>query len=215
MQAIKCIILSLFFSHFPGYAQYIVTTSVDNAGNTYWSPTAGAPKTSVRGLPTIPTLVYNCILVPSLCNNIAQLQPNAPAGNSIGTFGWDPNVKRKKTRRRTRCPENWKRTPKGARRCPQSNQPEIHPLGATDIVPPEVDENDLSIYKTGSNGKFAQTGIKMSCDEFPPAMSIQGGLGPKGGPGNGVTYCAPSKSNSSATVSIDHSPISSQLKLLA
>lgn len=178
-------------------AQYIVTTSVDNAGNTYWSPTVGAPRTSVRGRPTIPTLGYNCAIVPATCNNIAQLRPGAQLGNYGETFGWDPDKERKKLRGKAICPANWKK-PRGTgkkktARCPETNQPELHPLGVTNAVPPEVEPKDLAVLTEDANGQTVRTGIMMSCDEFPPAMSIQGGIGPPGGPINGATYCSPSK----------------------
>lgn len=174
-------------------AQYIVTTSVDNVGNTYWSPTVGAPRTSVRGRPTIPTLVYNCAIVPATCNNIAQLRPGAQLGNYGETFGWDPDGSRKTKRGKARCPDHWKKPKKGKARCPEPDQPELHPLGVTNAVPPEVEPEGLAVLKEDANGQTVRTGVMMSCDEFPPATSIQGGVGPKGGPKNGATYCSPSK----------------------
>lgn len=173
-------------------AQHLVTTSVDNVGNTFWSATAGAPKTSVRALPSIPTLVYNCAIVPALCNNVAQLRPGAQLGGHNEVFGWDPDEKRKERRNRGRCPASWK-TQRGVVVCPKANQPPIHPLGITDDVPPLVDADDLAIFKRDTNGQEVRTGLMMSCNEFPPAMSIQGGIGPKGSPPNGRTYCVPSK----------------------
>lgn len=178
-------------------AQYIVTTSVDNAGNTYWSPTAGAAKTSVQSLPTIPTLVYNCAIVPALCNNVAQLRPGAQNGGYNEVFGWDPDSDRKEKRREKRCPGSWKKGSAGRPRCPSPNQPQLHPLGISNALPPVVDQSDFAVLKEGANGDPERTGLMMTCDEFPPAMSIQGGKGPKGGPENGVTYCVPSKSISS------------------
>lgn len=170
-------------------AQYIVTTSVDSAGNTYWSPTAGAPKTSVRALPSVPTLTYNCAIVPALCLNVAQLRPGAENGGHNEVFGWDPDKMRKIRRREKACPSNWKKKTI----CPASNQPPIHPLGITSEVPPHVDAEDFAVLRKTVNGNEERTGIMMSCDEFPPAMAIQGGIGIKGAPRNGVTYCAPSK----------------------
>ncbi|KAL8958450.1 MAG: hypothetical protein Q9193_004497 [Seirophora villosa] len=183
-------------------AQYIVTTSVDPAGNTYWSASVGAPRTSVRALPSVPTLVYNCAIVPALCQNVAQLRPGAQNGGHNELFGWDPDGDRKILRREKICPGSWKT--RKSTRCPRPDQPPIHPLGVTDTVPPEVDQKDFAVLRVNSNAQLERTGIIMTCDEFPPAMSIQGGIGPgKKGTSTGVTYCAPMSYSCSSIHNVD------------
>ncbi|KAL8833094.1 MAG: hypothetical protein Q9170_004503 [Blastenia crenularia] len=177
-------------------AQYIPAWSVNNAGSTYWSPTAGAPSTLVTALPVVPTLAYNCAITPALCNNIAQVRQNVYNGNYDEVFGWGPDEKRKDNRRKKICPGKTWRKKQG--QCPRSTQPIIHPLGITNLFPPRIAEDGLAVLTQNANGQFVETGMHMTCDEFPPAMSIQGGTGPKvpkgvTAPVNAVTYCAPSK----------------------
>lgn len=112
-------LLLLFLQSVQG--QYIPTTIVDNAGNTWWSATVGAPRTAVSALPHIPTLVYNCNTVPALCANVGQVRPGAAVGQypapGFEAFGWDPDKDRKEKRREKRCPDNWKTKKRGGTTC--------------------------------------------------------------------------------------------------
>ena len=164
----------------PSFGQYLAETTV-TGGSTLWSASAGAPATTVKALPVIPTLVYNCHNVPALCANVEQAgRAGAAAGNypnGFEAFGWDPDSTRKLRRRTKRCGSLWKNSPDlnpGSlnRGCPNPNQPPIHPLNA--INPPGGVHMDPSNYAlltldptTGSN---VPSGIMLTCDEFPPAM---------------------------------------------
>ena len=170
-------------------AQYIVAPVLNNANVGFWSASAGAQRTSVRTLPAMPTLVYNCAIVPALCANVEQLRPGAAGGGHSEIMGWDPARKRKKARNKAICPSDWKEKTV----CPRTGQPPIHPLGITNDVPPWVEQGGFAVLKMGPSGQYERTGLMMTCDEFPPAMAIQGGTGPPGGPVTGATYCAPSK----------------------
>ncbi len=112
-------LLLLFLQSVQG--QYLPTTAVDNAGNTWWSATVGAPRTAVSALPHIPTLVYNCNTVPALCANVGQVRPGAAVGQYPApgweAFGWDPDSVRKAARRKKRCPRNWKLKKRGGTTC--------------------------------------------------------------------------------------------------
>ncbi|KAL8951474.1 MAG: hypothetical protein Q9222_002551 [Ikaeria aurantiellina] len=136
----------------------------------------------------MPTLAYNCNITPALCANVAQARPGTQNGGVNEVFGWDPDGVRKNLRRRRNCPsKTWKNV---RNQCPRSNQPQVHPLGTTNIYPVRINAN-FAVLTLGQHGQTMQTGLMMSCDEFPPAMSIQGGKGRNGL--DGSTYCAPSE----------------------
>lgn len=159
-------------------AQYLPTTTVTGS-TTLWSATPGAPSTTVRALPVIPTLIYNCHNVPALCNNVEKAgRVGAAAGNYPGgfeAFGWDPDPGRKSRRRTKRCGRGWKTSTDldpNRRGCPHPNQPPIHPLRA--INPPggiSLDPSTYALLTTDpSSGSLIKSGIMLTCDEFPPAM---------------------------------------------
>jgi len=105
------------------------------------------------------------------------------------------------------CPSNWKGTIQRPR-CPEPNQPRVVPplydlagIGVTAIVPqPIPGATDLHmIIADGKDnpipgvGQLQSSGRKYSCDEFPPASWIEGGVGIAGSGNNlpGTQYCAP------------------------
>lgn len=184
--------------------QYLNAYQVVGA-ETLWSATVNAPATTVTALGNVPTLVYNCHITPSLCMN-AELRGRIGAfvGNYPGgfeRFGWDPDGDRSEKRRSKMCPSNWKtgttrprngRPVRKAHSCPETNQPPVHPLGYTDDVPIHVDDKTFAILgRNPQTGAYERTGLVYTCDEFPPAMAVQGGEGIRPlFPSNGGTYCA-------------------------
>jgi len=103
------------------------------------------------------------------------------------------------------CPSTWKGTILNPR-CPEPNQPRVVPplynlagVGVTAIVPqPIPGETDLrQIIADGKDnpapfvGQLQSSGRKYTCDEFPPASWIEGGVGIAGSGLAGTTYCAP------------------------
>ena len=174
-----------------------------------WSATVNAPATTVTHLGNIPTLVYNCAIVPSLCQTaehagrLGAATGNYPHGQEA--FGWDPNSNRKSSRRKNACPDNWKKKSKldpDGHACPEDNQPPVHPIGYTNVVPPLVDQPSYAILRLNPQTQVPEkTGLMYTCDEFPPAMSVQGGNGTDQAPNVGRdTYCATQSHDCSSTL---------------
>ena len=74
----------------------------------------------------MPTMVYNCAYMPSICKNIKNYLGSLPVAGQEHTFHYDRDPqhansrkKRKDTRRDAVCPDNWIRD-----RCPESDQPD-------------------------------------------------------------------------------------------
>ncbi|KAK3896685.1 hypothetical protein C8A05DRAFT_20393 [Staphylotrichum tortipilum] len=74
----------------------------------------------------MPTMVYNCAYMPSICKNIKKYLGSLPVAGQEHTFHYDrapqhanSRKKRKDTRRDAVCPDNWI---KG--RCPELYQPD-------------------------------------------------------------------------------------------
>ena len=159
----------------------------------------------------IPTLTYNCAKLPSICENVnrfpgSQLQRLAQGGlgplvNSPFVLHYDrqdsiaePN-RRMTARRDAVCPRNWKAT----HSCPELDQP---------LVVPEPFNRGGRTLSSGFTGRRAgtnqaapgsyqildpsggDTGMAWTCDEWPPAISAEGGT-------QANSYCAPASSRCS------------------
>ncbi|PQE32174.1 hypothetical protein CJF32_00009894 [Rutstroemia sp. NJR-2017a WRK4] len=162
--------------------------------------------------PTLPTLYYNCVLMPAICANVQQwLTANAqalPKDFHIQT-GNDRNTA---IRRRQSCPNDWSTK----HPCPEPLfQPAVvHGYGKfingnagrtmvqfgnslfTDLTanPPIV-----SIFTNEIAGTVAgeSSGLGYTCDEFPPASWIEGGTGEIS---SANTFCAPQGVSCSSTL---------------
>ena len=154
--------------------------------------------------------------MPAICQNVRNWHNNA-ALSSWHTqslwAGWftydmgasDSTLGRGNRRRQENCPGTWKRTIFNPR-CPEPNQPRVVPPlydlsgnGVTDIVPqPIPGKTSLSmVIADGRDSRFTgqlqSSGRKYTCDEFPPASWIEGGVGIAGTAYSrqATTYCAP------------------------
>ncbi|PVI00005.1 glycoside hydrolase family 18 protein [Periconia macrospinosa] len=117
-------------------------------------------------------------------------------GSSEGTLD------RGQDRRNLMCPDTWKGTilqPK----CPHNNQPRVVPplydmngVGVTALIP-QTGTELLQIIADGKDnpipgvGQLQPSGRMYTCDEFPPASWIEGGIGLGLNGVAGTTYCAP------------------------
>ncbi|KAF9696769.1 hypothetical protein EKO04_005748 [Ascochyta lentis] len=161
-------------------------------------------------------LEYNCRKMPAICQNIQNWHNNAALSSWhtqslwAGWFTYDLGASesrenRGNQRRSRMCPSTWKGTILNPR-CPEPNQPRVVPplynlagIGVTAIVPqPIPGETDLrQIIADGKDnpvpfvGQLQSSGRKYTCDEFPPASWIEGGVGLAGSGLAGTTYCAP------------------------
>ncbi|KAH0341870.1 hypothetical protein KCU81_g6045, partial [Aureobasidium melanogenum] len=208
------------------FAQYSRGTRVEvNHGvrTAWWSEKDGQASTSVSTLNPAPTVWYNCHYARAICNNVEKTQPGANAGTLQMELVYDSDHKRATARRGGKkgvpgiCPGNWKDT----HICPEPDQP---PIWVTDMSRDPVNPQNIEIpnllkYPSGkqqvldkdtqktvekTNYQIADyedmpSGLMYTCDEFPFATTIQGGIGLTGDANAGLnfagtTYCAPQNS---------------------
>ncbi|KAI1749014.1 hypothetical protein F4782DRAFT_514853 [Xylaria castorea] len=156
---------------------------------------------------TQPLLIYNCAKMPSVCRNVNQVNPLSPivgnpAAGNIGrlnqgqnggqdyiTLTYDTNANRKRTRRNTACPSRWK----VSHPCPQTDQPPTvashTSWGFGSYIGLRWNPNNLMMGQAGYNvianvANTGPSGMIWTCDEWPPAITVQGGA-------TAQTYCAP------------------------
>jgi len=154
--------------------------------------------------------------MPAICQNVRNWHSNAALSSWhtqslwAGWFTYDlgaseRTLNRGNRRRQQTCPDTWKGTILNPR-CPEPNQPRVVPPlydlsgnGVTAIVPqPIPGQTELSLVIADGrdnqfSGQLQSSGRKYTCDEFPPASWIEGGVGIPGTPDSRVatTYCAP------------------------
>ena len=156
--------------------------------------------------------------MPAICQNVRNWYGN-PAVSSwyttgargiwrgwfsfdLGASGSDNRLDRGQARRDQMCPRTWKGTV-ATPRCPEPNQPYVVPplwnlagQGVTAIKPQPL--TDPEVFLTIEDGRDLQwagalqpSGRRYTCDEFPPASWIEGGVGIAPWGHAGTTYCAP------------------------
>jgi len=173
----------------------------------HWRPSPGVVSQPIILLEDFNVwITYNCHYMPSICQN-ADLYKQSTQGKARrwpGSFGYDLNADRggKQGRRGAMCPDNWNRAA-GGHVCPEPNQPK--PMRADKRWPEtDVDPTHVKRYKIkdhiDANGNVLKSGMYYSCDEFPPAKWVEGGVGlvpapnpppPEGAGQAGFTRCAP------------------------
>ncbi|KAH7091909.1 hypothetical protein FB567DRAFT_226367 [Paraphoma chrysanthemicola] len=151
-------------------------------------------------------LEYNCDKMPAICMNAQNWMSSAAAtwpGRQPNVFTWDlghnneviPGLPatNSQVRRSRQCPSNWKGTV-AAPRCPEPNQPRVVPplwdangVGVTALKTPPVNPLtgafELRIADGRDNqfaGALQESGRIYTCDEFPPASWVEGGVGTAG-----------------------------------
>jgi chitinase len=109
------------------------------------------------------------------------------------SFAGNKAPTRANIRRKEQCPDDWKGTV-GSPKCPQPLQPDVVPAwvdstgtGIRGIVPQDLSDLTKPAYleimykQTGNNALTRRrSGRVYSCDEFPPASWIEGGVGTAG-----------------------------------
>lgn len=154
--------------------------------------------------------------MPAICQNVRNWHNNAALSSWhtqsawAGWFTYDLGaseftLNRGNRRRQENCPDTWKGTILNPR-CPEPNQPRVVPPlydlngnGVTAIVPqPIPGKTSLSMVIADGRdnptaGQLQSSGRKYTCDEFPPASWIEGGVGIVGTTDAraATTYCAP------------------------
>lgn len=204
-----CICMFLFSTPF-AHGQYIQSWTWPRIGGVevpHWRPSPGVVSQPIILLEDFNVFVaYNCHYMPSICQNAEQYKKSTQgkARKWQASFGYDLNSARggKHGRRGEMCPDNWNR-PVGGHGCPEPNQPK--PMRADKRWPEvDVDNTHPKRYKIkdhiDANGNVLKSGMYYSCDEFPPAKWVEGGVGlvpapnpppPEGAGQPGFTRCAP------------------------
>ena len=176
----------------------------------FWHREAHLPLRRVRIPQSDIIIEYNCHKLPAICHNVqnwhndpAKSQwPRRQAGWFTVDFGagvkqhwpgYRSNPTRANIRRDLQCPKSWKGTVL-APRCPETNQEAVVPAwvdatGApiTAIVPQDLTKPaelaylEIMYKHTGNNALTRRrSGRVYSCDEFPPASWVEGGVGTPG-----------------------------------
>ncbi|KAI9798404.1 MAG: hypothetical protein M1833_004798 [Piccolia ochrophora] len=151
----------------------------------------------------IPTLIYNCAKMPSICKNVGKRYPMAggllslPNGKRYLELNWDTDKARTKARGAAACGNNWKaRHP-----CPEPGQPEVVPKGSWVGQGSFIGKRLYPFVPVGEAGSYtiesttvpgASSGMAWTCDEFPPKIALEGGA-------DANTVCAPQSVNCDST----------------
>ncbi|KAF1817733.1 uncharacterized protein K489DRAFT_414339 [Dissoconium aciculare CBS 342.82] len=175
--------LLLYHVHFATaqrWRQTFSTPAANGVAQTCWQPDAGSPC-----VPPVQTsksffLEYNCYYMENICQNARLWLAGHMVANQVRTeFAYDYKGSRRDNRRDESCPRTWINNG----RCPERGMPgqarsyRWNRVTSTGEFWPTVD------LAPGSNNLIADdaTGrpseMIYSCDEFPPATWIQGGLG--------------------------------------
>ncbi|KAK2039764.1 hypothetical protein LZ31DRAFT_545292 [Colletotrichum somersetense] len=158
-------------------------------------------------------LDYNCYWMPAICQN-ARNYYNTPAGqdrNWPTAFTYDFEATRSQEERKGRryyaCPSS-KGFPNDKSKqwkffhtCPEKDQPT--PMRSkltarqgqwhhTELENPLIPgEQTIKAYQPADGSAAIPSGLRYSCDEFPPASWVEGGAGINGGGDKSLTRCAP------------------------
>lgn len=183
-----------------------VTTQGTGANAQYfWSfdGTAANQQQVVTFTQAVVTLEYNCEYLPAICNNVAGFN----GGNLIANrfFTYDLNSKRKTARQRRSCSNFKTNLPKGKKaRCPETGQPKFYRQDGLKWPTTRLDRSPTSqvalrIAAKGFGKNKVDSGLVYTCDEFPPATFVEGGVGDGStGSTKSNTYCAPHGCSSKA-----------------
>ncbi|KAH7113230.1 hypothetical protein B0J11DRAFT_541761 [Dendryphion nanum] len=143
------------------------------------------------------TLIYNCALMPAICENVQQWINNDPISRSLPRdFHMDLNSRHTSKRREKSCPGTWRLT----HPCPELFPEVVRGWNTTsrtftspgNSLLPAIPGNPFTAAFTNeiaaANG-VDSSGLAYTCDEFPPASWIEGGSNGFGNTAN--TRCAP------------------------
>ncbi|KAM3066305.1 hypothetical protein ACMFMG_003184 [Clarireedia jacksonii] len=196
------LLCSLIFLSLADFESLQLPQTLDAGGSTYLATPVVIPA-------PLPTLYYNCEIMPAICKNV---QDWLTANNEVlpKTFHIQTqNERNTATRRGESCPDTWSVT----HTCPELiGQPQtIYGYGRyingnpaysmyqftptlleTSLVsvPPVFSPFNKEIQGTAAGDS---SGLAFTCDEFPPASWIEGGNGAN-------TFCAPQGVSCSSTL---------------
>jgi hypothetical protein len=151
-------------------------------------PTASDDRTLVfnpRTVGVTVTLYYNCAYMNNVCQNYENFRSTARGINphplsvlGYDVYGFDFNTTRKDRRRAIMCPSSWKNNP--SNRCPATGS--IHPFRSSQMwwtadLEPGTLVNQIANQRGPGGQLIKNSGIRYTCDEFPPATWVEGGGG--------------------------------------
>lgn len=134
------------------------------------------------------TLWYNCAYMNNVCDNAdnfasttrgASLHPVSSVDNN--KYGFDFSTARKDAKRDKVCPSPaWAKRPEN--KCPSSNAQapfRSDTIWWTASLEPGTTINQIANKRSlATNQVTINSGIRYTCDEFPPASWVEGGAGP-------------------------------------
>ena len=157
--------LLLFFSQnsFQVNAQFQQTLDAGSNPPTYLQSAVVIPN-------PLPTLVYNCAIMPAICSNV-QAWATAQNLQLPLTLHYDADTGRKSSRGSTACPDTWSVT----HTCPETNQPAVHGYDRTNPALPVMVQYGTALltneveFVNEIAGATPQdsSGLAYTCDEFP------------------------------------------------
>lgn len=130
--------------------------------------------------------MYNCPWIPAICENAKVYL--GPGNNGPVEFHYDRSVSRKNARRSTICPYGWADANCVSHKLLDFYTEQNHGAKSYEWVADRCQPKRCNYTRPGefhdnnpTKPKYFRSGVIASCDEFPPASWIQGGV--QGGTG--------------------------------
>ncbi|KAH6983653.1 pectate lyase superfamily protein-domain-containing protein [Ilyonectria sp. MPI-CAGE-AT-0026] len=214
------LVLAQYFQRY----QYINVTLPNNAGfqdQYWWQPSVLHAPQLVRFLnPDVVILTYNCYYMKDICKNAENwfAGPRGPGAAQVYTsFSFDLNGGdngRSDDRRTQSCPGSWK----NSHTCPETDQNIVMrhdgPWPFTELDP-TAGQGGAGSYlikhvRDGQGNILRRSDVQYTCDEFPPATWVEGGIGVTLDPpathgfasGRGETRCAAMRCGNSGVTGV-------------
>ena len=211
-----CCTMGISFYRFFALVSFVVNAAAQFSQVTQSVPgqppgyVAGAATSRVAAPAFTPTLVYNCYYMPLICENVASyaksINPNG-GGDLAGPqlFHFDPDKSSKNARREATCGCFNRDGCDNAESNGKSNGAKVTDIAKQapfDTLNTPISQADINIILAGFNaetrvpfpsvpGRFlGVSGVAFSCDEFPAATFIEGGIGINGNGNRAKTICA-------------------------
>ncbi|CZR51256.1 uncharacterized protein PAC_01131 [Phialocephala subalpina] len=168
-------------------AQYQQTLDAGSNPPTYLGTPVAIPN-------PLPTLIYNCAIMPAICNNV-QAWIQAQGLTLPHTFHYDTDTFRKEARGERACPTGRNNRWSLNHNCPEANQPAVHGYIRTVRVVPAMVQYGTALlmnqamftYEIAGNPATESSGLAYTCDEFPARSFVEGGNNAANG-GTGKSY---------------------------
>lgn len=180
------------------YSQTVIERKVGSQTQLFWQPDKTLPQMRVVNLQRFEVVLeYNCEYLTSICANVREFYGNTSSSAKFLTY--DMISTRADARRKKTCPSSWKKGSNGLPRCPEPNQPKFYRNDSliwpyTALQPGVINGKTMKIADKvdPNNNTIEESGVIYTCDEFPAASWVEGGIGNGGVQDRAAnTYCAP------------------------